>query len=231
MNDIQLIVFDADDTLWRELDYFVDYKRRFTELLASYCPPDEAMRRHTAAQKRNIPYYGFGIISCVLSMMEVAAEVCPGSVPSEILLALSGFIKEHATKDIVILGGVRETLATLQQSYPLIMLTKGDNYVQQNKIDKSGLAHFFKETVIVCDKTQETFQALSCRFGVSPDMCMMVGNSLKSDIIPALEAGWHGALVPYHLVWDMDTHEGEYVHERLYVLKSISEVPALLTKH
>ncbi|PTW58737.1 putative hydrolase of the HAD superfamily [Breoghania corrubedonensis] len=204
---LDTIGFDADDTLWHNEQYFRLTEKRFTELLAEYAEAGHLSERLLAAERRNISRYGFGVKGFTLSMIETALEVTdrcvPASVIGEILEAGRAMLSQPAEP----LPHARETLERLCGRYRLILVTKGDLFDQERKVAQSGLAEMFDAVEIVSDKTPDTYRAVFAHHGSGAERAMMVGNSLKSDVVPALEAGSWGVHVPHDLTWALEHHD------------------------
>ena len=204
---LDTIGFDADDTLWHNEQYFRLTEKRFTELLAEYAEAGHLSERLLAAERRNISRYGFGVKGFTLSMIETALEVTdrrvPASVIGEILEAGRAMLSQPAEP----LPHARETLERLCGRYRLVLVTKGDLFDQERKVAQSGLAEMFDAVEIVSDKTADTYRAVFARHGSGVERAMMVGNSLKSDVVPALQAGSWGVHVPHDLTWALEHHD------------------------
>ncbi|MEI2383813.1 HAD family hydrolase [Breoghania sp. JC706] len=204
---LDTIGFDADDTLWHNEQYFRLTEKRFTELLAEYAEAGHLSERLLAAERRNISRYGFGIKGFTLSMIETALEVTdrrvPATVIGEILEAGRAMLSQPAEP----LPHARETLERLCGRYRLVLVTKGDLFDQERKVAQSGLAEMFDAVEIVSDKTPDTYRTVFARHGSGAERAMMVGNSLKSDVVPALEAGAWGVHVPHDLTWALEHHD------------------------
>lgn len=222
------IGFDADDTLWQNERFFRLTEERFAALLADHADPRHLSERLLQTAMRNLEFYGFGIKSFVLSMMETAVEVTEGRVPGEILGRIMEIGRELMQHPIEPLPHVAETLEALAERYRLVLVTKGDLFDQERKLAQSGLGGFFDGVEIVSHKTVETYARVFGRHGDGPKRSMMVGNSLKSDVIPAIRAGSWGVFVPHELTWAFehdDTPEGE---PRYRELPHLGELQSLI---
>ncbi|MBF9032734.1 HAD family hydrolase [Rhodobacterales bacterium HKCCE2091] len=226
--NILTIGFDADDTLWHNESFFQLTQDRFAALLADYAE-DSQLRAHlTEAERRNLGAYGFGIKGFVLSMIETAIEVTEGRVPSSVIAEILDAGKEMLAHPIELLDYAEETVRALSGSHRLVLITKGDLLDQERKLAQSGLGDFFHAVEIVSDKTPATYAGAFARHGSGAETAMMVGNSLKSDVIPALEAGAWAVHVPHDLTWDYERAEAPVDHPRFREAAHLGEVPALL---
>lgn len=207
MRSLTTIGFDADDTLWENEHFFRLTERHFTELLADYAEPGHLAARLLDAEKRNLAHYGFGIKGFTLSMIETAIEVTEGRVPGEIIGRIVSAGREMLSHPIETLPHVHDTLEALTGTHRLVLITKGDLFDQERKLAQSGLGEFFDAVEIVSDKLATTYAKAFTRHGDGPERAMMVGNSLKSDVIPALDAGSWGTYVPHALTWDYEQAE------------------------
>ena len=201
---LSAIGFDADDTLWQNEQFYRLTERRLTELLAAHAEAGDISRRLLEAEKRNLEFYGFGIKGFTLSMIETAIEVTGGRVPATVIQEILASGRELLRHPVETLPHVRETLEQLAGNYRIILITKGDLFDQERKLAQSGLGELFDAVEIVSDKTASTYQRVFSRHGDGPGRSMMVGNSLKSDVMPAIEAGSWGVYVPHDLTWPLE---------------------------
>ncbi len=202
---LAIIGFDADDTLWENEQFFRMTQQRFADLLKEEAEPYRLAERLDAAQRRNMAIYGFGVKGFTLSMIETAIEVTEGRVPAadiEVLLRASRDMLNHPIEP---LPHAREALEALAGRFRIVLITKGDLIDQERKLAQSGLGEFFDAVEIVSDKTPATYERAFTRRGYGPMNAMMVGNSMKSDVLPALAAGAWGVHVPHGLTWDWET--------------------------
>src|SRR5262245_4757597 len=204
MGQLTTIGFDADDTLWHSERAFRLTEERFAELLADHVDTEDLSHHLLETERRNLHYYGFGRKGFVLSMIETAIDVTEGKVPTSVLRDLIELGREMAAHPIEILPGVRETLTKTAQRYRIVLITKGDLLDQEQKLARSGLGDLFQAVEIVSDKSPLTYQRIFARHGDGPERSMMVGNSLKSDIIPAIEVGGWGVFIPHELTWSLE---------------------------
>jgi len=197
-------------------------------LLADHVDSKDLSQRLLETEKRNLHYYGFGRKGFVLSMIETAIDVTEGKVPTAILRDLIELGREMAEHPIEILPGVRETLERTAERYRIVLITKGDLLDQEQKLARSGLGELFQAVEIVSDKSPLTYQRLFARHGDGAERSMMVGNSLRSDIIPAIEAGSWGVFIPHELTWAMEHADAPQDAPRFRRLERIGELPDLL---
>jgi putative hydrolase of the HAD superfamily len=228
MRGLSTIAFDADDTLWHSERVFRLTEERFAALLADYIDSEGLSRRLLETEKRNLDFYGYGRKGFVLSMIETAIDVTEGKVPTAILKDLIDLGRDMAAHPIEILPDVRETLETVAQRYRILLITKGDLLDQEQKLARSGLGELFHAVEIVSDKAPPTYQRIFTRHGDGPQRGMMVGNSLKSDVIPAIEAGGWGVFIPHALTWTAEHADPPKESPRFRQLERIGEVPGLL---
>jgi putative hydrolase of the HAD superfamily len=230
MSKLTTIAFDADDTLWHNLIHFDAAERAFGNMLSNYLPAADATARIMAAERRNIPFYGFGVKSFTLSMIETAIEVSQGAVESATIAKLIEMGRAMLDHDIELLPHAEETLKALHGRFKLLLITKGDLYHQERKVLASGLAHYFEGIEIVSDKKPHTYEKICKRYGGTTAQTLMAGNSIKSDVLPMIEAGGVGVYVPFEILW---AHEHEDVPEntaRFYQVKDLSDLPALIER-
>jgi len=220
--------FDADDTLWENERFFKLTEEHFTELLVDYAEPDHLRDRLLAAERRNLKVYGFGIKGFTLSMVETAIEVTDERVPAHVIEKILSAGREMHAHPVETLPHVRETLEQLAPDYRIVLITKGDLFDQERKLAASGLGELFDAVEIVSDKTTETYSRIFSETGNGPKHAMMVGNSLKSDIVPAIEAGSWGVHIPHDLTWALEHADEPAEAEQFRRLDHVGELPALL---
>jgi putative hydrolase of the HAD superfamily len=207
MPALTTIGFDADDTLWQNEQFFRLTEDRFVALLGEHGEAAEISGRLLEAEERNLGLYGFGIKGFTLSMIETAIEVTRGQVSAAVIGEILAAGREMAAHPVETLPHAAETLAALAGDYRLVLITKGDLFDQERKLAQSGLGDFFDAVEIVSDKNAATYRRLFTRHGDGPERAMMVGNSLKSDILPALEAGAWAVHIPHELLWTLEHAE------------------------
>lgn len=198
---IKTIAFDADDTLWHNERIFLSTKEKYTALLAEYHDKNYIERHLDATESKNIKHFGYGVKGFALSMIETACELTEGRITGDKIKQIIGFAKEMLSSPIEVLDGVRETIESLAENYQLMVITKGDLLDQEAKLARSGLGDYFSAVEIVSRKDRKTYQNILNRRQISPNEFMMVGNSLKSDILPVVEIGATAVFVPYETEW------------------------------
>ncbi len=227
MPTLNLIAFDADDTLWHNESYYQMTQERFQQLLAPYCAAETSSEALYATEMRNLKLFGYGAKGFALSMIETAIELTDGQIAGQAIQEIIDAVKGMLTNDIGLLDDVEETLATLARSYPLMLITKGDLFDQESKLARSGLAGYFEHVEIVSEKTREVYAGLLKRVNVEPACFLMIGNSVRSDVLPVIEIGGHAIHIPYHVTW---AHEAAppSINARYAHLDSIQRLPAWL---
>ena len=197
---IKTIGLDADDTLWHNESIFHLTQRRFMELLAPYGDTEASMARLYAVETRNLKLYGYGIKGFILSMIETAAEISDGKAPASVIEGIIKIGRDMLQHPVEPLSGVEATVHELRDSgYRLVLITKGNLLDQEQKLARSGLGDYFDAIEIVSDKTAQTYRRILAAELAPGEETVMIGNSLRSDILPAIEAGLWGIHIPYHL--------------------------------
>ena len=205
---IDIIAFDADDTLWNNEHLYHRAKNKFSRLMAGYVEPQTAKDRLDELEVRNILYYGYGIKSFALSMIEAATDVSAGRVSGDEIQQILATIKGMLTAEVKFVEGGEATLAELSRFYDLMLITKGDLYEQEGKIERSGVARYFRYLEIVGEKSEDTYRKILGKFNLDPERFLMVGNSLRSDILPVLRIGGQAIYIPSDQTWSHE-HAGE----------------------
>lgn len=223
---IDTIGFDGDDTLWHNESLFNMTQERFRALLTHAVEPADLDRHLLEAERANLRFYGYGIKGFVLSMIETAIQVTDGRVPARDLQSLIDFGKAMLEHPVDLLDGVAEVVQALSSRYRLILITKGDLFDQESKVARSGLAGHFDAVEIVSEKDPTTYRRVLERHSVDPARFVMVGNSVRSDILPVMAIGGHAVHIPYHLTWAVE--EAEAPSENYRYLTSVRELPGLL---
>ncbi len=200
---LSTIGFDADDTLWQNETFYRMTEERFRHLLGDHAEEADLSARLLEAEKRNLAVYGFGIKGFTLSMIETAIEVTDGAVPASVIGDILKAGRDMLGHPVETLPHAEETLESLAGSYRIVLITKGDLFDQERKLAQSGLGDLFDAVEVVSDKTAATYERIFTRHGDGPGRSMMVGNSLRSDVVPAIEAGSWGVYVPHDLTWAM----------------------------
>jgi putative hydrolase of the HAD superfamily len=221
---ITTIGFDADDTLWQNESFFRLTQDRFTALLAGFAEADHLHERLLAAERRNLGHYGFGVKGFTLSMIETAIEVTDGRVPATVISELIAAGRDMLAHPIELLPHAAEAVATLARNHRVLLITKGDLLDQERKLAQSGLGDLFHAVEIVSDKTAPVYATIFARHGDGADRALMVGNSLKSDVIPAIEAGGWGVHVPHGLTWALEHAEAPTGHPRFATLPDLAKL-------
>lgn len=222
------IAFDADDTLWHNEHFFAMTQDRFADLLSAHTGKEHLMAELLAAERRNLPHYGFGIKGFTLSMIETAIEVTQGKVPADVIAEILQAGRDMLSHDVTLLPHARATLEHLKDRYTLLLITKGDLLDQQRKISESGLAPLFDGIEIVSDKTAVTYLDVFARHGLDPTAGMMVGNSMASDVLPMIKAGGRGVYVPHGLAWAIEHAEPPLDEPRFAQIADLAGLPDLL---
>ncbi len=224
---LQTIGFDADDTLWHNERFFVLTQERFADLLRDYAEKDHLAERLVAAERRNIGHYGFGVKGFVLSMIETAIEVTEGRVPASVISDLMAAGRDMLAHPIEILPHAQDAVEAVADTHRVVLITKGDLLHQERKLAQSGLGDLFDGVEIVSDKQPDTYARI---FGALPGgagAAMMVGNSMKSDVVPAIEAGAWGVHVPHDLAWALE-HAEPPEAPRFRTLTDLGDLPDLV---
>jgi putative hydrolase of the HAD superfamily len=231
MPRFEVIAFDADDTLWHNERLFVDAQARFKALLAQYHSAEWIGERLYDAEVGNLPHFGYGVKAFALSMIETAVELTEGRISGHDVKAVIDIAREMLAAEVELLEHAAETVTRLADAYTLMLVTKGDLRDQEAKVARSGLAPFFRHVEVVSEKTADTYAGLLKRHSIAPARFLMVGNSLRSDILPVLSLGASAAYVPSRLSW---AHEAAAPpppeHPGYYQLENLGELPALLEK-
>lgn len=222
-----VVAFDADDTLWRSEDSFRHAEQRFVELVSPHVPRgvdvDAALH---AVERADIAVTGYGVKAFTLSMIRAAIGVTDGRVPSAVIGELVDLGRSMLLDDVHLLANVPEVLATVSDAARVVLITKGDLVHQTRKVTTSGIEHHFSDIDIVLEKDPETYSKIVQRLGVDPDRFLMIGNSVRSDVLPVLAIGGHAIHVPYHITWEherVDDHGEDFVE-----LTSLADVPIWL---
>lgn len=226
-----LIAFDADDTLWHNETLFTLTQESFRSLMESYIDRPWTGAELYATEMRNLQHFGYGVKGFILSMVETAIEITDGTVPARIIQQIIDMGRAMIAAPVEPLPHVAETLAALAPTAPLILLTKGDLFHQESKIARSGLAEHFRHIEIVSDKTEATYAALLAKYGVAPARFLMVGNSLRSDIVPVIALGGRAVYIPYAQTWAHEQVEREALPPGIVELEHIGLLPGWLASH
>jgi putative hydrolase of the HAD superfamily len=223
-NQITVIAFDADDTLWVNEPYFRETEEQFAGLLEDFMPHHSILAELYKTEIANLPLYGYGIKGFMLSMIETALRITSGKIDPIIMTRAIELGQEMLNKPVELLDGVEEVLKALHGKYRLVVATKGDLLDQQRKLTKSGLDHYFHHIEIMSDKQEKDYQKLIKHLDCKPEEFLMLGNSLKSDVLPVLNIGGHAVHIPYHTTWVHESIDHTIEHPNFYQMESLSEV-------
>lgn len=226
---IEVVALDGDDTLWHSEQLFVDTQASFRELVAPYVDVDEA---HLDAlllevERRNLPTFGYGVKAFTLSLIETAIEVTKGEIPAARLQAVLDLGRVLLDHPVQLLDGVPEAVDELTDRYRVMVITKGDLLHQETKVVRSGLEEVLWRVEIVSEKDEATYRRILDRHGIDPATFVMVGNSVRSDVLPVIALGGHAVHIPYHVTWDLE-HVDPHPDHVFPVLSSIRELPACI---
>src|SRR6195952_3290315 len=220
--DIKVIAFDADDTLWVNEPYFQNTEKKFCTLLEGFLPQHTLSRELLKIEIENLALYGYGIKGYILSMIETALKVSDNTISIEAIERILDYGKELLNEPIELLDNVEEVLKTLQPHYRIVVATKGDLLDQERKLKKSGLSHYFHHIEIMSEKDDANYLKLIRHLDVKPEELLMVGNSLKSDVLPVLNIGGSAIHVPYHITWAHEQINHTIEHENFRTVENIS---------
>lgn len=227
---ITTIGFDADDTLWHSETLFEEYHRRFQALLARHHDPKTVEQALYATEMRNLDLFGYGVKSFALSAIETAIDLTDGKIPAEELRGLIQGAREMLAHPVELLDGAAETLDALANRYRLLVITKGDLRHQERKFARSGISGRVRTCEVVAEKDEATYARVLERNRIDPAQFLMVGNSLRSDILPILALGGHGAHIPYPLIWAHEKVPAPTECPRFHALENLRQLPALLAR-
>jgi putative hydrolase of the HAD superfamily len=226
--NLKIIAFDADDTLFINEPYFEETEKKFCVLMEDYLTHQGLSQAIFTTQVNNLPLYGYGIKGYILSMIEAAIKVSNGTISADFVEKIMQLGKELIEKPIELLDGVEETLQTLHGKYKLVVATKGDLKDQQRKLHKSGLGHYFHHIEVMDDKLEINYEKLIKRLDIEPSEFMMIGNSLKSDVLPVLGIGGHAIHIPFHTTWEHERIDHTVEHENFRTFEKITDVLTIL---
>lgn len=228
MHRIKTIAFDADDTLWVNEPHFQDVEARFCEIMEDYLSQHHVSQELFKTEMSNLALYGFGVKSFMLSMIETSIRISDGTIGLKVIERILALGKELLDKPIELLEGVTEVLNKLCGNYKLVVATKGDLLDQERKLEKSKLGRFFHHVEIMSDKKESDYLKLIKRLDIEPESFLMIGNSIKSDIIPVLNIGGTAIHVPFHTTWAHEHVEHEIKHEHFVAIDKITELLPIL---
>ncbi|MEC4113690.1 HAD family hydrolase [Myroides pelagicus] len=228
MKNIKVVAFDADDTLWVNEPYFNEAEKAFCVLLEDYLTHQSISQVLFKTQIDNLPLYGYGIKGFTLSMIESANIISKGTLNPTIYSKIVNLGKELLTKPVELIDDVENILEELQAKYKLVVATKGDLKDQHRKLHKSGLGSYFHHIEVMTDKEEIDYQKLLKRLDIHPSEFIMIGNSLRSDVLPVLELGGHAVHVPFHTTWLHEHVDHPIIHNNFKTIKKLSEVKNIL---
>ena len=214
---MKLIAFDADDTLWVNEPNYVDVKQKLCELLAHHIDQNTLSERFYDTQIRNLHLFGYGAKSFILSMIETAIELTDGAVTGSEIQQIIDIGRRLLGFPINVLDGIPNVLETLSKQADLMILTKGDLFDQESKIARSGLGHYFKHVEIVSEKNEQTYQRVLQKYNIQPADFLMIGNSLKSDVLPVVHIGGRAIHIPYEITWAHEQVKDEQLTGKSFI--------------
>jgi putative hydrolase of the HAD superfamily len=224
----KIIAFDADDTLFINEPYFQETEEKFCALMSDYLSHQGLSQELFKVEIQNLDLYGYGIKGYILSMIEAAMKISNNTISIEIIEKLIQYGKELLQKPIELLDGVEHTLSQLHGKYKLIVATKGDLKDQQRKLHDSGLGHYFHHIEVMADKNEVNYDKLLKRLEINADEFFMIGNSLKSDVLPVLALGGHAVHIPFHITWEHEKVSHKVEHPNFKTLEKITDLLPLL---
>lgn len=230
MKHFKIIAFDADDTLWVNEPYFEEVEKKFCILMEDYLSHQSISSELFRMQISNLKYYGYGVKSYILSMIETAIDISDKTIPVEVISQILDFCKEMLQKPIELLDDIDNTLQSLQKDYKLIIATKGDLLDQHRKLHLSGLGKYFHHIEVMIEKKEEDYQKMLMRLDVLPNEFLMIGNSLKSDILPVLNIGGHAIHIPFHTTWAYERINHTIEHPNFSTINNASDLLTFLKK-
>ena len=222
---IKVIGFDADDTLWVNETYFREAELEFAKLLGAYETVNKIDQELFKKEIDNLELYGYGIKSFILSMIESALELSNYTLPNKTIEAIIAIGKDMINKPVELLDGVEDVLKVLSKKYRLIVATKGDLLDQERKLEKSGLLNYFHHIEVLSDKKEENYTKLLNHLDIDPSEFLMIGNSLKSDVLPLININAQAIHVPFHITWAHEQVSAKDINDEAYItLKSLREI-------
>ena len=230
-SNIKVIGFDADDTLWVNETYYREAEEQFAKLLSAYETTNKIDQELFKKEMENLEMYGYGIKSFILSMVEAALEISNNSVSHAAIQDILDIGKTMINKPVELLDGVEDVLQTLSSKYRLVLATKGDLLDQERKLENSNLTKYFHHIEVLSDKKEANYSKLLNHLDINPQEFLMVGNSLKSDVLPLVNIKAQAIHVPYHTTWEHEKVNEEDTNGKVYkTVKSISEILQLLNR-
>ncbi|WP_295335420.1 HAD family hydrolase [Flavobacterium sp.] len=226
--NLKVIAFDADDTLFVNEPYFQETEEKFCALMSDYLSHQGLSQELFKTEIANLELYGYGIKGYILSMIEAAMRISNKTISIEVVEKITEYGKELLQKPIELLDGVEETLQALNGKYKLVVATKGDLLDQRRKLHNSGLGHYFHHIEVMSDKKEKDYEDLLKRLDIKAEEFFMIGNSLKSDVLPVLNIGGHAVHIPFHTTWEHEKINHKVEHPNFKALEKITEVLPLL---
>ncbi len=229
--EIRLVAFDADDTLWVNEPAYQTIEKDLVDLLSHHIAPEIARKKLFAKNINNLELFGYGVKGFMLSMIETAIEIGQGKVTGAEIQQIISMGKEMLRNPVELLDGIEDVLHQLQGRYDLMLITKGDLVDQESKIARSGLANYFKHIEILSEKNEESYEKLLDKYQLPRNEFLMVGNSVKSDVLPVVNIGGKAVHIPFHTTWDHEHVEERHLkNKRFMELEHAKELlPLLLT--
>lgn len=224
----KIIAFDADDTLWHNEPYFDEAQAKFCELFADYASKQEILQLILSHQVKNLPLYGFGIKAFTLSMIDAALELTNHQISGQGIQKIIDIGRDLLQKPVELLPEVEDVLQQLKGKYKLVVATKGDLKDQHRKLHDSGIGHYFHHIEVMSDKKEIDYEKMLLRLDTKPEDFIMIGNSLKSDVLPVLNIGGHGYHIAYHTTWEYEKIDFEIEHDNFKSLEKITDVLPIL---
>ncbi len=228
--NLTTVAFDADDTLWDNERFFQMTQAHFAELLSEYTDHSSLMTRLLEAERRNLGHYGFGIKGFTLSMIETAIDVTDGKVAGKVIAEILEAGREMLRHPVELLPHAKEAVEAAKKTHRILLITKGDLLDQERKLAQSGLGDLFDGVEIVSDKTSRVYHEVFARHGSGAEQGMMVGNSMKSDVLPMINAGGWGVFVPHGIEWELESAEAPTDTTRFEKLMNLGDLSDLIAQ-
>lgn len=230
LKKIQVLCFDADDTLWINEAYFRDTEKKFNTLMSEFIDEEKAHAELFKITIDNLPLYGYGVKSFVLSMIEAAIRISDHRIPVEKIEYILQLGRDILNQPVVLLNHIENILGQLQNEYRLIVATKGDLLEQERKLKNSGLEKYFHHIEIMSEKDIENYRKLIKHLDINPDEFLMIGNSMKSDILPVLELGAYAVYIPCDATWVYEHAENHHIdNPKFREIDSLTKIPEIIT--
>ena len=228
---LRVVAFDADDTLWHSITVFWSTQKKFVRLLERYHSPEWIERKVYETEMRNLEYFGYGAKGFTISLIETAIELTERRIAASEIQQIIDMCKEMMAAPVEVIDGAPESLRELSRSYELMIITKGDLFDQQAKLARSGLGPYFKHVEVVSEKTAAVYAAVLAKYAIEPSTLVMVGNSLKSDVLPVLALGARAVYIPYHTTWaHEEAAEEDHLGKAFCAIERISELPTVIAR-